>query len=369
MSIKSTGDSSLPPLKTTITSPADGETLTYDAASGTWINGIPFSTVKPVLSSPSNASNLESLTNYTFQTNTTFSVSPSNYLLTHYATDWQIASDSAFTNILTSTTLDTSNKLSWTAQFASGYTPVYVRLRFHNGQEYGAWSDTVTYNVTQIYNFTSTQNFTTLSSTNSIIANLVGGGSGSSGSNNPQGGGGGGVAQSNSLSVSPSTTYLVTVGAGSVGGNAAGSSSFGNLLTANGGSGFTSGNGFGKGNASNMGGADGGAGGAGGKGGDGGGFSWEGQGARYGGSGGPGVTLSIDSTTRGGGGGAGVTGGGNTNMGYGGSGQHGGGNGYNGGSHGWFGQGNNGQNTYGGGAGGSNQGNSTGGNGVVRIKF
>jgi hypothetical protein len=369
MSIKSSGDSTVPPIKTLLTNPQDGEALTYNAATGTFINGIPFTTVKPVLTGPSNASNLEALTNYTFQTSTSFSVAPANYLLTHYATDWQIAGDAEFSTILTYSTLDTSNKTSWTAQFVAGYPQVYVRLRFHNGQEYSAYSDTVIYNVTQVYNFTSTQNFTVPAGVSAIQVNLLGGGGGSSGGTNPQGGGGGGVSQSNSLAVTPSTEYLVTVGAGSVGGNAAGSSSFGNLLSVNGGSGVTSGNGFGKGNASNMGGADGGAGGAGGKGGDGGGFSWEGVGARYGGSGGPGVSLSIDSTTRGGGGGAGVTGGGNTNMGYGGIGQHGGGNGYSGGSHGWFGQGNNGQNTYGGGAGGSNQGNSTGGNGVVRIKF
>jgi hypothetical protein len=365
MSIKSTGDSTVPPIKTLLTNPQDGEALTYNAATGTFINGIPFTTVKPVLTSPSNASNLEALTNYTFQTSTSFSITPANYLLTHYATDWQIAGDAAFSTVLTQSTLDTSNKTSWTAQFVAGYPQVYVRLRFHNGQEYSAYSDTVIYNVTQVYNFTSTQNFTVPAGVNAIQVNLLGGGGGS-GSSNAEGGGGGGVSQQNSLAVTPSTEYLVTVGAGSTGGNAAGSSSFGNLLSVNGGSGSTSGNGYTKGTA-NV--APGGAGGAGGKGGDGGGFNWEGIGARYGGSGGPGVTLSIDSTTRGGGGGAGVTGGGNTNMGYGGIGQHGGGNGYQGASHGWFGVGNNGTNTYGGGAGGSNQGTSTGGNGVVRIKF
>ena len=368
MSIKSTGDSSIPPIKTLLTNPQDGEALTYNAATGTFINGIPFTTIKPVLTSPSNASNLESLTNYTFQTSTAFSVAPANYLLTHYATDWQIASDAAFSNILTESILDTSNKVSKVMQFVAGYSPVYVRLRFHNGQEYSAYSDTVAYNVTQIYNFTSTQNFTVPAGTNSMIVNLVGGGAGSN-SSNYRGGGGGGVSQSNSLAVTPTTEYLVTVGAGSTGGNSAGTSSFGNLLSISGGSGSTSGNGFGTGNDNGQGGGPGGAGGAGGKGGDGGGYAWEGSGQRYGGSGGPGVTLSIDSTTRGGGGGAGVTGGGNTNLGYGGNGQHGGGNGYSGGSHGWFGAGNNGTNTYGGGAGGSNQGNSTGGNGVVRIKF
>lgn len=365
MSIKSTGDSSIPPIKTILTNPVDGEALTYDSASGAFVNGMPFTTIKPVLTSPSNASNLESLTNYTFASSTAFSVAPANYLLTHYATDWQIAGDAAFTNILTYSTLDTSNKTSWVAQFVGGYSPVYVRLRYHNGQEYSAYSDTVAYNVTQVYNFTSTQNFTVPAGVNAIQVNLLGGGAGSN-NNNASGGGGGGVSQANALTVTPSTEYLVTVGAGSVGGNAAGSSSFGNLLSVNGGSGSTSGNSYGAGTA-NV--APGGAGGAGGKGGDGGGFNWEGQGARYGGSGGPGVVLTIDSTKRGGGGGAGVTGGGNGNMGYGGQGTDGGGNGYQGASHGWFGVGNNGTNTYGGGAGGSNQGNSTGGNGVVRIKF
>jgi hypothetical protein len=365
MSIKSTGDSSLPPLKTLLTNPQDGEALTYNAATGTFVNGIPFTTIKPVLTSPSNASALNSLTNYTFQTSTAFSVAPANYLLTHYATDWQIASDAAFTSILTSTTLDTSNKTSWTAQFAGGYSPVYVRLRFHNGQEYSQWSDTVQYSVIQIFAFTSSSNHTIPNNTNTMEVNVLGGGSGSSGSH---GGGGGGYTGVANQAVTPGATLVVTVGAGSVGSNTAGTSSFGNLVSANGGTGNgTSGNGYARGGNSNGGPGGGGAGGAGSAGGGPGYY-----GPNHGGAGGPGVSHSIDSVVRGGGGGGATGASGNrhygNNGGSGGSG--GGGAGRGGGSEGWQGTGADGTNGMGGGA-GSPHGphTNTGGNGRVVIKY
>ena len=365
MSIKSTGDSSLPPLKTTITNPADGESLTWNSSSGTWVNGIPFETIKPVLTSPSNASALNSLTNYNFQTSTAFSVAPTNYLLTHYATDWQIASDTEFTSILTSTTLDTSNKTSWTAQFVGGYSPVYVRLRFHNGQEYSQWSDTVAYSVIQIFSFTSSTNHAIPNNTNTMEVNVMGAGSGSTGSH---GGGGGGYTAVANQAVTAGATVAITVGAGSAGSNTAGTSSFSNLVSANGGTGNgTSGNGYARGGNSNGGPGGGGAGGAGGAGGGPGSY-----GPNHGGSGGPGVSHSIDSVVRGGGGGGAVGASGNRHFGNngGGGGSGGGGAGFGGGRESWQGAGSNGTNGLGGG-GGSPHGphTSTGGNGIVIIKY
>ncbi len=367
MSIKSTGDSSIPPIKTILTNPADGEALTYDSASGAFVNGIPFTTVKPVLTSPSNVSPLNSLTNYTFQTNTAFAVSPPNYLLTHYATDWQIASDNAFTNILTSTTLDTGNKTSWTAQFVGGYSPIYVRLRFHNGQEYSAWSDTVQYSVIQIFSFQSSTTHTIPNNTNTMEINLMGAGAGSSG-NVSHGGGGGGYQASVGTAVTAGQVAVVTVGAGSTGSNAAGSSSFGNYLTANGGaSDGTSGNGYARGAVGN--GQPVGGGGAGGAGGSG---SGHGGAQQNGGGGGQGVSHAIDGIARGGGGGGAIGASGNRHYGNngGGGGHGGGGAGFSGGRESWQGSGSPGTNGYGGGAGSSHGPyDTTGGNGIVVIKY
>lgn len=378
MSIKSSGDSSLPPLKTTISSPQDGEALTYDATTGTWINGIQFTTVKPTITTPANGTILTSAVNTTFSSSTAFSVTPTNYLLTHYATDWQVASDSAFSNILVSTTLDQSNKTSWTAVVPAGAGTVYVRVRYHNGQEYGAWSNTQSYQVYQVYTYTSTQNITVPNTTNTMEINIVGGGSGAGpGSvDGVKGGSGGGVNRSANTAVTPGSTVLVTVGAGAAGRNTGGASSFGNLLSANGGTANLSGNGFGKGNnntndtANHKGGGGGGAGGAGNNA-----NNRSGYGSSNGGNGGSGVTFNIDSTTRGGGGGGGATPSGNSLYGFGpGYGIHGGGDGSPGGgqSGSYTAIGNSGTNQYGGGGGGvaiSATSTTSGGNGVVQVKY
>jgi hypothetical protein len=379
MSIKSTGDSSLPPLKTTVSSPQDGEALTYSAATGTWINGIPFTTVKPAVTTPSSGTILTAAVTTNFATSTTFSVAPNNYLLTHYASDWQVASDTAFSNILVSTTLDTTNKTTWAAVVPSGSGTVYVRLRFHNGQEYSAWSDTVSFQVYQVYTYTTTQNITVPNTTNIMEVNLVGGGSGSSSATEAikvKGGSAGGVTQNANLAVTPGSTVLVTVGAGASGANLAGTSSFGNLASASGGNTNTSGNGFAKGNNNTndtvnaKGGGGGGAGSAGNTA-----QNRAGYGTSSGGNGGNGVTFNIDGIARGGGGAGGSTSSGNSLYGFSaGNAVAGGGTGNNGGGQGgnYSGTGGNGSNGFGGGAGGSAIGSNattTGGNGLVQIKY
>jgi hypothetical protein len=106
--------------------------------------------------------------------------------------------------------------------------------------------------VTQkVQEFTSTGTFVTPSNVSSIEVFLVagGGGGGGGGANNSSGnnsigaggGGGGGVTLKRFLSVTPGTSYTVTIGAAGSGGTGAsnatagGNTSFGALLTANGG--------------------------------------------------------------------------------------------------------------------------------------
>jgi hypothetical protein len=100
----------------------------------------------------------------------------------------------------------------------------------------------------KVSTFTSTGTFTAPSNCSSVEITLVGGGGGGGGAryggNNSMrigGGGGGGLVVKKQLSVTPGTSYTVTIGAGGSGGtlSAAGSvgsdSSFGSLATALGG--------------------------------------------------------------------------------------------------------------------------------------
>ncbi len=62
----------------------------------------------------------------------------------HYSTDWQIATDSIFSNIISSATDDTLNKYVWNVTGLSDLTQYYVRARYKGSTYgYGAWSATV----------------------------------------------------------------------------------------------------------------------------------------------------------------------------------------------------------------------------------
>lgn len=66
----------------------------------------------------------------------------------HQFSDWQIASDPAFTNIVASTTGDTVNKTTWSsAGFAPGST-YYVRVRYKDlTKGYSPWSNSVKFST------------------------------------------------------------------------------------------------------------------------------------------------------------------------------------------------------------------------------
>ena len=106
----------------------------------------------------------------------------------------------------------------------------------------------------------STQSWTAPAGVNQIELFLVGGGGGAGGagsSNNKGGAGGGGGVLSQTIAVTPGTSYTVTIGAGgaaagassSTPGSIGSSSTFGSLVTSFGGSGGYSSDGFGPANA------------------------------------------------------------------------------------------------------------------------
>lgn len=65
---------------------------------------------------------------------------------THEGTDWQIATDTNFSNIVSSVTNSSTNKTSWTASGLSVNTQYYVRTRYKGTtMGYSNWSPVVTY--------------------------------------------------------------------------------------------------------------------------------------------------------------------------------------------------------------------------------
>lgn len=67
---------------------------------------------------------------------------------THLSSDWQVATDSEFTNVVSSSVNDTVNKTSWTATGLSPNTSYYVRVRYKGTvYGYGAWSNANTFST------------------------------------------------------------------------------------------------------------------------------------------------------------------------------------------------------------------------------
>ena len=133
-----------------------GDTITYTVPSsggtgGFVINGRTFSititqpTVNtPSVSSPVNgASGLGSSIVITGTAFGTTGISD-----THYSTDWQIATDSGFSNVVKSSINDTVNKTSWTVSGLSVSTTYYVRVRYKGTSlPYSNWSSVVSFST------------------------------------------------------------------------------------------------------------------------------------------------------------------------------------------------------------------------------
>ena len=71
---------------------------------------------------------------------------------THATTDWEIATDAAFTNIIKSSMADSSNKITWTPGNLPVNTVLYARVRY-TGSYTGAssWSAVISFTTKQTY--------------------------------------------------------------------------------------------------------------------------------------------------------------------------------------------------------------------------
>jgi len=69
---------------------------------------------------------------------------PLNYSDTHESSDWQIATDAAFTNIVASSMSNVSSLTSWNpAVSLAGGTIYYSRLRYNGTVKTSEWSTAV----------------------------------------------------------------------------------------------------------------------------------------------------------------------------------------------------------------------------------
>ena len=131
-----------------------GDTITYTAPAsagnaGFSVNGsfvnvtiTPAGVQTPTNSSPANAATNQS-------SSVALSASAFQWAgqsTTHLKSDWQVATDSGFTNIVTQSLNDTTNKTSWTTGDLSVSTTYYWRVRYYgaNGTT-SAWSTATTF--------------------------------------------------------------------------------------------------------------------------------------------------------------------------------------------------------------------------------
>lgn len=66
---------------------------------------------------------------------------------THTSSDWQLATDAAFTNIVQSVNADTANKTSWTVSGLTYGESYFARVRYRSNAVVSAWSDVTNVNV------------------------------------------------------------------------------------------------------------------------------------------------------------------------------------------------------------------------------
>lgn len=79
------------------------------------------------------------------------SLSASTFLMNvgsdnHLSSDWQVATDNTFNNVISSTTNDTINKTNWSATGLSPNTTYYARVRYKGTVSgYGSWSTAISF--------------------------------------------------------------------------------------------------------------------------------------------------------------------------------------------------------------------------------
>lgn len=173
--------------------------------------------VTPSITSPTNGATnvIESIT----ITSSSFSVI-GNGSDTHESSDWQIATDVSFSNIIEESLSDTTNKTSYPFLNPSTSTTYYVRVRY-SGTSLGltAFSEAISYttaasfNGEQSYTTPGTYNWLCPTGVTSISVVTVGGG-GAGCAYFGSGGTGGGLGWKNNITVVPGQQYTVVVGSG-----------------------------------------------------------------------------------------------------------------------------------------------------------
>ena len=121
-----------------------------------WSSTITLTTKQSYSASPNTPSITAPANNATGQlANTAFTSSAfavSSGVDTHVSSDWQIATDVGFTNIIASVAADTGNKTTWTPGGLPANTVLYARVRY-NGSYTGvsAWSSTIAITTKNTY--------------------------------------------------------------------------------------------------------------------------------------------------------------------------------------------------------------------------
>lgn len=144
---------------------------------------------------------------------------------THASSDWEIATDSGFANVIYQRNADTSQKtaLNVPSGTLSEFTEYHVRVRY-NGSAIGAseWSVSTSFTTGQAsgqiaYTVPGTYSFVVPAGVTSISVLGIGGGAGGAAGTSASGGNGGaggGLAYRNNIAVTPGETLNLHVGAG-----------------------------------------------------------------------------------------------------------------------------------------------------------
>ena len=149
-----------------------GDTITYRApatagASGFIINGktITVAVGANIVMAPSITNIINGATNIDSTislTGSAFTVSSGSD--THQFTDWQIATDNAFTSIISQSISNTVNKISWVSGTLQPATTYYARVRYKgNAYGYSNWSSIITFTTKSTFLPTSEQAILTAS--------------------------------------------------------------------------------------------------------------------------------------------------------------------------------------------------------------
>lgn len=125
---------------------------------GSWSDARAFSILIPVPATPSitapgnNATDISLTPTFT---SSAFGVMADNS--THASSDWQVATDAGFTNVVKSTSTDAANKVAWATSGLTINTAYRVRVRHRSSNgKLSAWSNAVTFTTINVFVYNTT---------------------------------------------------------------------------------------------------------------------------------------------------------------------------------------------------------------------